>query len=166
MWLVAGLLVGLVVVVSLVGFHTGPHTHLVAGVLGVAAAVWLIVMAFEGQSLPLLLVLLGAVLATSVGVGVLAWKGLSSPPAESAILRKSSLEGAEGVTITELDPDGIVRVHGENWSAESLNGSIKAKARVQVINAKGVHLEVWGEETEEGSSNPSIDGTEPKRSQP
>ena len=102
----------------------------------------------------------------ALGVGVLAWKGLSSPPTESAMLRRRSLEGAEAIAVTELDPKGIVRVHGENCSAESLNGTIKAKARVQVINAKGVRLEVWGEETEEGSSNPSIDGTEPKRSEP
>ena len=166
MWLVAGLLVGLVVLVSLLGFHTGPHTHLVAGVLGLAAAVWLIVMAFEGRSLPILLVLLGAVLATSVGMGVLAWKGLSSPPTASAILRRRSLEGAEGTAVTDLDPTGIVRVHGENWSAESLNGTVMARARIQVINAKGVHLEVWGEETEEGPLNPGIDGAEPDRSQP
>src|SRR5581483_11074521 len=38
MWVVAGVLVGLVVLASLVGFHTGPHGHVVASLLGVAAA--------------------------------------------------------------------------------------------------------------------------------
>jgi membrane protein implicated in regulation of membrane protease activity len=166
MWLVAGLLVGFVVLVSLLGFHTGPHTHVVAGVLGVAAAIWLVVMAFEGRSLPILLVLLGAVLVISVGVGVLAWKGLSSPPTASPIPRGRSPEGAEGVAVTDLDPSGIVRVHGENWSAESLNGTVKASARIQVINAKGVRLEVWGDETDEGQLNPGTAGTEPDRSHP
>jgi len=165
MWLVAGLLLGLVVFVALLGFHTGPHTHLVAGVLGVAAAIWLVVMAFEGRSLSILLVLLGTVLAISVGVGVLAWKGLSAPPTANIGLRRRTLEGAEGTAVTDLDLHGVVRVHGENWSAESLNGTIKAGARIQVINAEGVHLEVWGEETEE-RLNPGSTDSGSDRSQP
>ena len=164
MWLVAGLLLGLVVLVALLGFHTGPHTHMVAGVLGVAAVIWLVIMAFEGRSLGALLVLLGTVLAISVGVGVLAWKGLSAPPTVSIGLRRRTLEGAEGTAVTDLDLNGVVRVHGENWSAGSLNGTVRAGARIQVINARGVHLEVWGEETENGLNSGTTD-SEPDRSQ-
>ncbi len=34
MWVVAGVLIGLVVLVSLVGFHSGPHAHVVAAAVG------------------------------------------------------------------------------------------------------------------------------------
>ena len=35
MWVIAGVLLGLVVLASLIGFHVGPHAHVAAGVLGV-----------------------------------------------------------------------------------------------------------------------------------
>jgi membrane protein implicated in regulation of membrane protease activity len=165
MWAIAGLLLGLVVVVSLLGFHTGPHTHLLAGMLGVVAAVWLVVMAFEGRPLSVLLVLIGAVLLVSAGVAVLAWKGLSAGPTQASGLRRSSVEGAEGKAVTDLDPEGIVRVRGENWSAESLNGTVHAGARVQVIKVEGVRLGVWGEEND-ALPKPGTTGTERDRSQP
>ena len=50
MWVGVGVLLGLVVVASVLGFHVGPHGHLAAFGLGVAAAIWLIVMAATGQS--------------------------------------------------------------------------------------------------------------------
>ena len=37
MWVIAGVLLGLVVLVSLIGFHVGPHAHVAAGILGLAA---------------------------------------------------------------------------------------------------------------------------------
>ena len=43
MWIIAGVLLGLVVLASLVGFHSGPHAHVAAGVVGVLAAAWLVV---------------------------------------------------------------------------------------------------------------------------
>lgn len=54
------------------------------------------------------------------------------------------LEGAEGVAVTDLTPDGIVRVRGEQWSATCVNGSVAAGSPVQVLSS-GVRLEVWGE---------------------
>jgi membrane-bound ClpP family serine protease len=61
-------------------------------------------------------------------------------------LQPTRLEGVSGTAISELNPDGTVRVRGESWSAHSLNGRVPAGGTVQVINAKGVRLEVWGEE--------------------
>ena len=66
------------------------------------------------------------------------WRGTTPP----------SLEGAEGVAVGDLTPEGIVRVRGEEWSAVSVNGDVRAGCRVQVLRALGVHLEVWGEESE------------------
>ncbi len=146
MWIIAGVLLGLVVLTSLVGFHSGPHAHVVAGVIGVLAAAWLVVMAVDGRSAPILWALLTADLVVSAGVGVMAWFGLSGRA--TAGHRLTSLEGAEGVTVSDLAPEGIVRVRGEQWSAVSVNGTLQAGTRVQVLRTSGVHLEVWGEEAE------------------
>jgi membrane-bound ClpP family serine protease len=149
MWAVAGVLLGLVVLASLVGLHSGPHAHAVAVVAGVASAVWLVVMVASGRSEPLLWLLLGLDLVVSAGVGVMAWSGLvgqgSIAHRVSGIHRVGSLEGAEGVAVSDLTPHGIVRVRGEQWSVTSMNGSVPAGTPVQVLRAEGVRLEVWGE---------------------
>jgi len=38
--------------------------------------------------------------------------------------------GAYGETLTALDPDGRIRIHGESWSAKSIDGRIEPGARV------------------------------------
>ena len=146
MWIVAGVLLGTMVLASLVGFHSGPHAHAVAGVFGVIVAAWFVYMVVEGRSAPVLWALLGADLVVSAGVGITAWKGLTGRNAAGYHL--SSLESAEGVAISDLVPQGIVRVRGEQWSAVSVNGTVGAGTRVQVLRAAGVRLEVWGEDTE------------------
>jgi membrane-bound ClpP family serine protease len=145
-WVIAGILVGLVVLGSLVGFHTGPHTHVVAGVTGIAAAGWLVFMAVDGRSAPVLWALLSADLVVSAGVGLMAWKGLSGHTTVG--YRVNSLEGVEGMAVSDLAPEGIVRVRGEQWTALSVNGTVPSGSRVQVLRAAGVRLEVWGEDVE------------------
>jgi membrane-bound ClpP family serine protease len=145
-WIIAGVLLGLVVLASLVGFHSGPHTHVVAGGIGVLAAAWLVWMAVDGRSAPILWALLSADLVVSAGVGVMGWYGLSGRAAPGQHL--GSLEGAEGVAVGDLTPEGIVRVRGEQWSAVSVNGTVRSGTPVQVLRATGVHLEVWGEDAE------------------
>jgi membrane-bound ClpP family serine protease len=146
MWIVAGVLLGLAVLASLVGFHSGPHTHAVAGVIGIVGAAWLVFMAVEGRSAPVLWALLSADLVVSVGVGIMAWYGLSGRRAAAPDLGSGSLEGAEGVAISDLTPEGIVRVRGEQWSAVSVNGTARSGTRVQVLGAAGVRLDVWAED--------------------
>jgi membrane-bound serine protease (ClpP class) len=145
MWAGVGVLLGLVVVASVLGFHVGPHGHLVGAGLGVAAAIWLIVMAATGQSAPLLWALLGADVVISGGLTAIAWRGLRSDELHAGPATPG-LVGSEGVAVTDLGPAGVVRVRGENWSATSMNGSVKAGDRVQVIEASGVRLSVWAED--------------------
>ena len=145
MWFVAAVLIAAMATTVLAGFHTGPHTHLVGSAIGVVAATWLVVMAVEGHSLPLLIALLVAVLLVATGVGFLAWRGLRGGPPASVDSSTNPIEGSHGKALTALNPEGIVRVRGENWSATALNGAIEEGDVIQVINAKGVHLEVWGE---------------------
>jgi membrane-bound ClpP family serine protease len=159
MWVIAGVLIGLLVLASLVSFHTGPHAHVVAAAVGLLAAAWFVLMAVDGHSAPVLWALLGADLVISLGVGIMAWSGFSrhTLPAEgTAMQHLSSLESAEGVAVSDLSSEGIVRIHGEEWTAVSVNGTVRAGTRVQVLRAAGVHLEVWGEEAEAEASKPSF----------
>lgn len=144
MWIVAGLLLGLTLVTALIGFHSGPHVHVVAAVLGVAAAAWLLFMASDGQSAPLLWVLFSADVAMSGGIGVIGWMALRRSDRLGAHVAGVRLEGSEGVAVTDLTPEGIVRVRGEEWSATCVNGRVAAGSPVQVLHG-GVRIEVWAE---------------------
>jgi hypothetical protein len=176
MWLVAGVLLGLVAVGAALGLHVGAHAHLAAAALGVLAAIWLVAMAVSGHPSTALWALLVADGVVSLGVGVPAARairrdrrmppqgvgGVTDADNRRSVPRRSGgaghLEGAEGVAIGRLDPTGIVLVAGEQWSAVSVNGTVPAGARVQVLTG-GVRLEVWGEVTEDagGGSSPSFD---------
>ncbi|HLI42903.1 MAG TPA: NfeD family protein [Acidimicrobiales bacterium] len=147
MWIVAGILLGLVVLGVVAGFHVGPHGHLAGAVAGILAAVWLIVMLALGDTRPILYVLLGADVSITALMGFAGWRVLSSPGglAEHDVPPPSA-EGHTGIAVKPLEPEGIVRVDGEEWSAVSLNGPVPAGAEVQVIRVSGVRLEVWGEE--------------------
>jgi membrane protein implicated in regulation of membrane protease activity len=147
MWPIAGILLGLVVVASVLGFHAGPHMHLTAGFLGLLAAVWLVAIALTGQSWPGLWVLFSADVVISASVGVLAWKGLTDRRPGVPAHHAHSLDGAHGVAVTDLTPAGIIRVHGEEWSAVAANRSAPAGTLVQVLGIQGVRLDVWAEET-------------------
>ncbi|MGH8989244.1 MAG: NfeD family protein [Acidimicrobiales bacterium] len=146
MWAVVGVLLGCMLIALLAGFHMGPHSHAAAAVLGLVVAVLLIIMAFSRLSAPVLWVIFGCDVALSGGVAVLAWKGLQSRHTPS-MPAPNRLEGASGVAESALVPDGLVKIHGETWSATSLNGNLPAGAHVQVIR-EGVRLGVWGEDVD------------------
>jgi membrane-bound serine protease (ClpP class) len=50
--------------------------------------------------------------------------------------------GESGVAITKLSPHGQVKVQGEIWSAESLDGNIPKDAPIVVAEVTGLHLKV------------------------
>lgn len=151
MWIVAGILLAMVVIGLLAGFHVGPHAHVGAAIAGVIAAAWLLVMLALGDTRPLLYVLLAADVSVTGLAGIGAWRVIRDPGALAETNKPSSqsVAGKLGVATSDLDPEGIVTVRGEQWSAVSLNGRIPAGREVQVINADGVRLEVWGEEPSE-----------------
>lgn len=146
MWVIAGVLLGLVVFASVLGFHVGPHAHVAAGVLGLLAALWLVAMAVDGRSAPVLWALLSADVVVSAGIGTLAWKGMTTRGIFVADRHLVSPVGAEGVAVENLDPKGIVRVNGENWSAVAVNPPVRAGSEVHVVRVAGVRLEVWGDD--------------------
>jgi membrane-bound ClpP family serine protease len=149
MWIVAGVLLGLVVLASLIGFHTGPHAHVAAAAFGAVAAIWLLVMALDGRASAVVWTLFSADVVVSGGVGVMAWSGLRWANATGHSYHLGRIEGTSGTAVSDLSPEGIVRVRGEEWSATSVNGRVRAGTAVQVVRAAGVRLEVWGEETDE-----------------
>jgi membrane-bound ClpP family serine protease len=147
MWVVIGVLLGVVLLTSMLGFHVGPHAHVVAAGLGAGVAVFLFVLAATGHSSATLWTLLGADVAVSAGIGTVGWKGLTTSGLHPYGHGSAGLVGEEGVAVSDLDPEGIVRIRGENWSSTSLNGTVRAGATVQVVSASGVRLSVWGDET-------------------
>ncbi|ACJ16545.1 nodulation protein nfeD [Thermococcus onnurineus NA1] len=54
---------------------------------------------------------------------------------------KEELIGAKGKVIQELNPEGMIRVHGELWKALSKDGSrIPAGEKVRIVEIKGLTL--------------------------
>jgi membrane-bound serine protease (ClpP class) len=54
----------------------------------------------------------------------------------------SELMGREGTARTRLDPEGMVHVGSEDWSAVADGGPIPAKSRVKVVKVQGLRLVV------------------------
>jgi Membrane-bound serine protease (ClpP class) len=60
--------------------------------------------------------------------------------------RRKPTTGVEGLTgdsgdvIETLKPEGVVRVHGELWNAESLSGTIEKGSRIRVVKINGLKL--------------------------
>jgi membrane-bound ClpP family serine protease len=157
MWIVAGVLLTLVVLTALGGFHVGPHAHGVSGALAVVTAVWLLVMAATGHAVPALWGLLTADLVLLVIVGTLALLARAALRRPGAPVADPSLAGVMGTAVSVLAPEGVVRVRGENWTAVSVNGSVAVGDPVQVLGVHGVRLEVWAE------NNLGTAGPEPGR---
>ncbi len=128
--------------------HIGPHGTLVAGLVGVVAAVvaGLAVETFGiGGATFLGWGLLGL---TLVGSGGAVWAGRQGLRAAAALPpahEPGRLWGADGMALSDLAPTGTVRVRGETWSAEALSGSIPAGSRIHVAEVEGLHLRVWAD---------------------
>jgi membrane-bound serine protease (ClpP class) len=54
----------------------------------------------------------------------------------------SRVFGQVGVVISDLDPEGTVRVRAEEWTATSESGPIPAGERVRVVGERGLRLRV------------------------
>ncbi len=55
---------------------------------------------------------------------------------------REGLIGEIGESLTRLDPEGLVRVHGEIWNAVSLSGTISKGAKVRVVSLHNLTLHV------------------------
>ncbi|MGO9307657.1 MAG: NfeD family protein [Spirochaetia bacterium] len=51
-----------------------------------------------------------------------------------------ALVGGRGAAATDLSPEGLVQLSGEQWSARSVEGSVASGERVEVVGRDGVRL--------------------------
>jgi membrane protein implicated in regulation of membrane protease activity len=166
MWAIAGVLLGMLIVTTIAGFHFGPHAHAAATLVGAVTAVFLVTLAFTGHARPLLFVVLGADVAVTGGLAMIAAKGLSGR--EELMHRPTEhVVGAFATTLDTLDPDGTVRLRGEVWSATALNPPIPAGASVHVVRRAALRLEVWGDTGDDPAELFSIEApTKPAHTTP
>jgi membrane-bound serine protease (ClpP class) len=69
------------------------------------------------------------------------------------------LVGHPGVTVTALEPTGLVRARRESWSAVSMGGPVPAGTAVRIVQVKGLKLLVEPEAPlAEPLASPSIKG--------
>ncbi len=78
----------------------------------------------------------------------LAWLGWSvfTYKKGSGALRKKpvrgliDMKGMNGIVVRSLRPDGMVKIAGELWSAQSVSGRIEAGKNVAVVSQEGLKL--------------------------
>jgi membrane-bound ClpP family serine protease len=147
-------LVALVVLVVValaiaVGVHTGPHGLVAAGTLGIAASIGFVVgiiaLAPTGTRTFVAWFLLAATGVISAGAVVAGAVALPALRRRHSSVGAGGLFGADGVAVTELAPEGTVRVRGETWTAESVSGRIPVGAPVHVMEVDGLRLRVWSD---------------------
>jgi membrane-bound serine protease (ClpP class) len=71
----------------------------------------------------------------AITLGIKAQKGKVSTGSQGII-------DETGVAITDLDPEGEIKVHGEIWRAESIEDIIKSGSRVIVVSLSNLKLKV------------------------
>lgn len=89
--------------------------------------------------------------------GTIVVLGLRAQRAPAA-MGSSALAGARGRAVTTLDPDGIVHVAGEEWSARAPGGRVRKGAGVIVVKVNGLNLEVVAAEPDDPAR-----GAKPRR---
>ena len=55
---------------------------------------------------------------------------------------KEGMIGTEGIATTHLNPSGTVRIMGELWNAESIEGEIKKNSKIVIAEIHGLLLKV------------------------
>ncbi len=94
--------------------------------------------AFAGISLAVIIptvLFTAAFFIFAIGAGLRAQRRKPTTGAEGIV-------GESGVTITNLSPHGQVKVYGEIWSAESLDGILPKNTPIIVAEITGLHLKV------------------------
>ncbi len=86
------------------------------------------------------------IVGTTFGVGAFFILGITAAfraQFRPLAMGRETLIGKTGVARGPLDPEGIVRIEGEEWTAENATGeAIPAGARVRIIEVDGLRLRV------------------------
>ncbi len=147
-------LLALGVTLLVVGLLT--DTEVVLGIAGLAAFVLGSVLLFSpfrvpSPAAPAVRIspwLIGGMAAVIAGFALIVLAAVvraSRLPPQSGAQR---LVGSEGIALSDVDPDGQVRVDRETWSAVTVAGQIRTGERVKVVGVSGVRLQVVPAEIE------------------
>jgi membrane-bound serine protease (ClpP class) len=93
------------------------------------------VMKISWQVILVIVILTTAFFIFAIGFGIKAQSRKPTTGIEGII-------GEIGETISNLEPEGQIRVHGELWNAESLDGSISKGTKVKVTQVSNLKLMV------------------------
>jgi membrane-bound serine protease (ClpP class) len=145
--------IGLVLIVAgltmmALGLKTTPHGGLALGgiVCLVIGSLWLYRRSAGGApnptdvtvALPVVAAVAVAGVALALGLMRLAASVRRLPPA----LSLEQLRGARGTARTALNPEGVVHVRGQLWSARVRGGQLEAGESIRVIGREGLVLDV------------------------
>jgi membrane-bound ClpP family serine protease len=77
----------------------------------------------------------------------LGWSIFTYQKGTHALRRKpvnglADMKGMTGETIKAMQPEGVVKIHGELWSASSVTGHIREGTKVIVVARNGLKLSV------------------------
>ncbi|MFC2018300.1 NfeD family protein, partial [Chloroflexota bacterium] len=73
-------------------------------------------------------------------VAFIVYRAIRSTTGTKAMGGKKSMLGLTGCTVTPLDPEGLVRAHGELWKAECTGDTIDSQEEIIVIGIQGLKL--------------------------
>ena len=69
----------------------------------------------------------------------LGWMGLYAQRLKP-VSGMEGMVGLTGTTLTALDPEGMIKVHGEIWNAEAQTGTIEKDSKIRVRRISGLKL--------------------------
>jgi membrane-bound serine protease (ClpP class) len=61
---------------------------------------------------------------------------------QKALMSRQALVGATGIAISDLDPQGVVQVQSETWTATTVAERVHAGETVEVMGSDGLYLQV------------------------
>lgn len=91
------------------------------------------VIKISWQVILIIVVLTVAFFIFAIGFGIKAQRNKPTTGIEGMI-------GETGEAISNLEPEGQIRVHGEVWNAESLDGSVSKGAKVKITRVSNLKL--------------------------
>lgn len=103
-----------------------PPARIVAETPAVSISIWLVVI---------MTVVVGGLAALLVTAGLVA-------QGRKPVVGSQALIGKRGTALSDLKPEGTVRVQSETWTALAVEGEIRAGEPVEVVGISGLRLRV------------------------
>jgi membrane-bound serine protease (ClpP class) len=109
----------------------------------------------NGTDISVILAAAAVAFALAVIAAYMLYKGLEANLSKVKT-GKEALMGAKGVAVTDVDPNGEIRVLGEFWQALTKQSPIPAGQIVQVVDMEGMFLVVQPAEEKLNSQSKPI----------